>query len=252
MEAGYSVYAALGVLKALDPAKPIRRVLIIGPGMDLAPRTGLLEESAPESYQPWAVIDALLSLELSRIGDLQVCAVDINPRVVQRLRRAEASPPVLSLVSGLKEGPALRLTKDYRDYFAALGRRVGRIDAGADVTVDRLSKRVRIDPEVAATLSAESLNIVTERLTGESFDVVIATNILVYLQPLELTLALANISSLLRPGGVLLHNEVRTGFDADAASAGLALEQSRQVVIATVMGAAPLADTIFLYRRRAR
>ncbi|WP_217551393.1 hypothetical protein, partial [Pantoea sp. GbtcB22] len=76
------VYNGLGVLKSLAPATRIRRVLIVGPGLDLAPRTGFLETNAPQSYQPWAVIDALVSLGLARIDDLAVVGADINPRVV--------------------------------------------------------------------------------------------------------------------------------------------------------------------------
>ena len=43
VEAGYVVYNGLGIVRALDPERRIRRVLIVGPGLDLAPRTGLLE-----------------------------------------------------------------------------------------------------------------------------------------------------------------------------------------------------------------
>jgi len=250
IEAGYAVHAGLGVLKGLDPSWRVRRVLIIGPGMDLAPRTGMIEEGPPESYQPWAVLDALLALDLSRLDDLDIVAADINPRVVQHLARSDRTPPVLTLVTGLKEGPALRLSSDYREYFAALGTRIGRIENTQDSAGDRPAKRVRVDARSSSVLDAHSLNVVTDRLTGEPFDLVIATNVLVYFQPLELTLALANISSMLRPGGALLHNEVRPGFAEDAARVGLTLEQSRQVVIATVSGAPPLADTVFVYRRQ--
>ena len=62
IEAGYAVYAALATLKQLDPAKTIARVLIVGPGLDLAPRTALLEAADPQSYQPFAVVDALRAL----------------------------------------------------------------------------------------------------------------------------------------------------------------------------------------------
>ena len=66
VEAGYVVYIGLGDrCRSLEPGRRIRRVLIVGPGLDLAPRTGLLEAGPPESYQPWAVIDALVSLGLS-------------------------------------------------------------------------------------------------------------------------------------------------------------------------------------------
>ncbi len=84
VEAGYLVYIGLGVMKALEPDRRVRRVLIVGPGLDLAPRTGLVDAVPPESYQPWAVIDALLALGLARADDLAVTAADINPRVVKR------------------------------------------------------------------------------------------------------------------------------------------------------------------------
>ena len=41
--ANYAVWNALSVLKAAAPDVRIRRVLIIGPGMDLAPRTELID-----------------------------------------------------------------------------------------------------------------------------------------------------------------------------------------------------------------
>ena len=119
VEAGYLVYLGLGVVKSLEPDRRVRRVLIVGPGLDLAPRTALLEVGPPESYQPWAVIDALLALGLSRAGDLDVVAADINPRVVEHLRRSRVEPPTLTLVSEIRESETVRLTEEFRDYFAA-------------------------------------------------------------------------------------------------------------------------------------
>ena len=79
----------------------------------------------------------------------------------------------------------------------------------------------------------------------------IATNILPYFDDQELALATGNIAAMLAPGGILLHNEPRPALREIAAAAGLPLEQSRQAPIATVAGAPPLADTIFLHRRTA-
>ena len=87
VEAGFVVHLGLGVVKGLYPDRRIRRVLIVGPGMDLAPRTGF-RDTPPESYQPWAVIDALVSTGLARLDDLEVTAADINPRVIAHLRRS--------------------------------------------------------------------------------------------------------------------------------------------------------------------
>lgn len=250
VEAGYAVYAGLGVLKGLDATRKVRRVLIVGPGIDLAPRTGMLEVGPPASYQPWAVIDALVSLGMARLDDLEVVGGDINPRVVDHLRGAMTRPPVLRLVSGLGESAGVAFVPGYRDYFASLGGAVGSVRPAPRVPRGHLSKTVAVSAAAAATLRAEGLNIVTERLTGEAFDLVIATNILPYFDETGLALALANIAAMLSPGGALLHNDTRPEVQAAAGLAGLVSEQLRQVIIANVNGAPPLADTIVLHRRR--
>ena len=68
---------------------------------------------------------------------------------------------------------------------------------------------VRVGPAAARALAAETLDIVTERLDGKPFDLVIATNILPYFDDGELMLAMSNIAAMLAPGGVFLHNEAR-------------------------------------------
>ena len=127
VEAGYLVHLGLAVAKGLQPDRRIRRVLIVGPGMDLAPRTGF-REVPPESYQPWAVIDALVSTGFARLDDLEVTAADINPRVVAHLRRSTTSPPTLSLTSEIAAKEGVSFSRDYREYFAGLG--AAAVDAG--------------------------------------------------------------------------------------------------------------------------
>jgi hypothetical protein len=250
VEAGYLVYLGLGVVRSLEPARQIRRVLIVGPGLDLAPRTGLLEAGQPESYQPWAVIDALLSLGLARADDLEVVGADINPRVVKHLRRSRTEPPRLHLVSGIAETGTVRFSGEYRDYFTDLGRSIGRIGAAGRTARGHLEKVVAVEPAVARTLEAAKLDVVTERLEAPPFDLAIATNILPYFDDLELTLTIGNIAAMLAPAGVFLHNEVRPSMQAIAAGAGLGFVQSRQAIIASVSGAAaPLGDSVWLYRK---
>lgn len=251
VEAGYLVSLGLGVVKALDPATRIRRVLIIGPGLDLAPRTALIEDGPPESYQPWAVIDALLSLGLSRADDLEVVGADINPRVVEHLRWAHAAPPTLTLVSEIAESDRISFTPEFRDYFDRLGRSIGEVTADAAGPAGHLRKTVRVGAAAARALSAEPLDIVTERLVGGPFDLVVVTNVLPYFDDVELMLALDNITSMLTPGGVLLHNEARPLLRDVMARLDLPFEQSRHVVIATVRGAAaPLFDSVWLHRKK--
>jgi hypothetical protein len=287
VEAGFVVYEALAVSHALDPNLRIRRVLIVGPGLDLAPRTGLLEASAPQSYQPWAVIDALLSLGLARASDLTVVGADINPRVVDHLRGARGRARTLTFVTGIADKDPVRLSEGYREYFERLGShlvsprgggppppvaenqgdrlrrglaeaRVSRSRAqaeapralsNADRTAGHLSKAIRVDAAISRVLDARHLDIVTERLSAEPFDLVIATNILPYFDDVELLLALTNVSAMLEPGGLFLHNEPRPILGDFTDALGLRLEQSRHAVIANVTGAPPLGDSVFLHRK---
>ena len=209
----------------------------------------MLESGPPESYQPWAVIDALVGLGLSKLDDLEVVGADINPRVVDHLRRERVAPPLLHLVSGLDASPKFTLEVGYREYIAQLGHSIGVARRPAE-TNGRLSTLIEVQPPAARVLSSERADIVTERLSGPPFDLVIATNILPYFDDVELTLALANTAAMLAPGGILLHNDARPGLREIADAAGLPLQQARQAPIAAVAGAAPLVDTIFLHRRK--
>ncbi len=259
LEAGYVVHNGLGVLKSLEPDRRVRRVLIVGPGLDLAPRTALTEAGPPQSYQPWAVMDALVSLGLSRVDDLHIVGGDINPRVVEYLRRARTAPPTLTLVSEIRDSTTVRLSDDYRHYVSRLGRVIG--EATADPSAGATpSRTVRISPSSARTLQAATLDVVTDRLVGAGFDLVIATNILPYFDDVELMLAMSNIAAMLVPGGVFLHNEPRPVLGDVTAALGLPFEQSRHVIIASVSGAlrpgsgqapVPLGDSVFLHRREA-
>jgi hypothetical protein len=252
VEAGFVVNLGLEIIKSLKADRQIRRVLIVGPGLDLAPRTGF-RDTPPESYQPWAVLDALIETGLARPGDLEVTAADINPRVIDHLRRTRNAPPRLSLVTDIAEKDGVTFSQEYREYFADLGTHLSTPPAHVRAVEDdegRLRKSVQVSAVLARVLRPESLDIVTERLTGPGFDLVIATNILPYFDDRQLGLAAANISAMLVPGGVFLHNEARPILGDLTTALGLPFEQSRRTVIATVTGAAPLGDSVFLHVKR--
>jgi hypothetical protein len=79
---------------------------------------------------------------------------------------------------------------------------------------------------------------------------VIATNILPYFDDRQLALAASNISAMLAPGGVFLHNEARPVLGDLTTALGLPFEQSRRTTIATITGSAPLGDSIFIHVKR--
>jgi len=83
-------------------------------------------------------------------------------------------------------------------------------------------------------------NVVTEKWTGPAFDLVIATNVLVYYDKLDQSLAMAGIEAMLRPGGLFVTNN---------AIVELPSSRLRSVGVLTVRHSADKLDHIFWYRR---
>ena len=85
-------------------------------------------------------------------------------------------------------------------------------------------RAVRVRPAVVLTVVADDLNIVLQRLEpvqdDDRFDLVIASNIFVYYDAVEQSLALANVAAMLRPGGVLLSNHSVPALPATGMRAG--------------------------------
>jgi SAM-dependent methyltransferase len=249
VDAGFVVYLALGALRQLEPGRQIQRALIIGPGLDLAPRTGLVETGPPQSYQPFAVMDALFRTGLADPATLRVSALDINPRVVDWLRRVRGTAPDLLLHPGVAETEHVKLTGDYRTYFASLGETVGAV---RPIRVDRgsppIAKSLLLSSAVTAAVDPALADITVERL-DDRFDLIVVTNVFPYLSDPELLLALSNVVRMLKPGGVLLHNEPRPLLAEATLALGLPLIHARSAVVATVeRGPSPLYDSIFMHR----
>ncbi len=251
IEAGYGVYLGLGTLHALEPTLRIQRALVVGPGLDLAPRTELIDAVDPQSYQPLALADALLALTLAAEGDLRVYSVDVNPRVVGALKAVARAPLTLHVFTGIAETADQPFRSEYRAYVRDLGRAIGDPTAAPRiVAADRhYQHSIAVRASIARAMSAERLNIVTERLVDEApFDVAVPTNVLTYFDDRQLALALANIAAMLRPGGYLLHNESRAGLVDAAARLGLPLRHNRTAILGGPP-ARPLYDTIWLHQK---
>jgi hypothetical protein len=142
---------AFRIVQAAGPwiGKP-KSVLILGPGLDLAPRTALKEDGRPHIYQP-AQVKALFQLE-------SVDCADINPLVI---------------------------------FYA-------KTECGA----------------------VYQMNIATG-FADAKYDLIIATNILLYLDDRELLLAMTNIRHMLNPNGVFLHNDARFAVNVFGKACGM-------------------------------
>ncbi|HEX2341550.1 MAG TPA: hypothetical protein VHI98_13820 [Vicinamibacterales bacterium] len=247
VEAGYVVYLGLATLQQLEPRRRIRSVLVVGPGLDVAPRTNLLDAGEPQSYQPFAVMDALLKLGLAARYEIKVAIVDINPRVVDWLERVRGTRRRLHLVSGVAETDRVRFTSDFRQYFESIGKGLS-TPTPLEERSGRLVKSMDMDLRVAPRFGMICLDIVVDRI-DRRFDLIVVTNVFPYLSDAELLLALTNLTAMLAPGGVLLHNEPRPILAEATSALRLALLHSRSVVIATVAGGeSPLYDSIWMHR----
>jgi hypothetical protein len=146
--------------------------------------------------------------------------------------------------SGLEASARVAPSADFLRYVETLGGAIG-----LPLTPTRTAPRqVSVARGAGAVIEARLLDIVLDRLPLEA-DLVVVTNVLPYFDDRELALALANISAMLAPGGVLLHNEARPEVGVITAELGLPLVQSRTAVLAAVRGGAPLYDTVFIHRQ---
>jgi chemotaxis methyl-accepting protein methylase len=98
-----------------------------------------------------------------------------------------------------------------RAFEQALGAYFRREDSGAvSAAADIETRAVRIRPDIVRRLTPLDMNIVFQRLelaTDQGFDLIIGTNIFIYYDAFEQSLARANLATMLRPGGYLLSND---------------------------------------------
>jgi SAM-dependent methyltransferase len=201
---------AEGVLRAGS----VQRVAVIGPGLDVADKFGGYDFYAPQTIQPFAVIDSLIRLGLAAGAELEVTAFDLNPRVIRHLEAARArarAGGTYRLV--LPRGLDRPWPDDLVAGWTRLGDRIG--DEADDVPPPAAVGRVRarsvtVRPTVVLSTFPRDLNIVVQRIEPappDRFDLILTTNLLVYYDVFEQSLAAMNIARMLRPGGIFLTND---------------------------------------------
>jgi hypothetical protein len=258
---GFGVEQALAVLlnNRLLTAGSVRRVGVVGPGLDFIDKRQGTDLYPVQTIQPFAVIDSVLRFGLAEPGRIRVTTFDVSPRVNHHLevarRRADAGEAyVLNLPRRQDLFPWSRYLVAYWDQ---LGDRIGMEAPPVAVPPgigDRVRMRaVRVRPDVVQAISPEDIDIVLQRMeptAGDSFDLIVATNVLVYYDVFEQSLALANIATMLRPGGVFLSNQ------AVEPLGGIPMESLGHVDIpledrpASADLSQSTGDRFFVYRRR--
>lgn len=231
----------------------VRRVAIVGPGLDFVNKQDGLDFYPVQTIQPFAVMDSLIRLGLSDPRTVELATLDISGNVnahLDRARtRARAGQPYMLQLPWFAGG---RWTDEFRrnfvEYWRKMGDQVGEPATAIPVPASAEgveTRAVRVRPAIVSRITPLDLNIVFQRLTlapDQAFDVVVATNVFVYYGEFEQSLARANVAALLKPGGALFTNDKL----ADKVPAGLELALTTRIPMTTEP---VIADLIFTYRR---
>src|SRR5271166_5082614 len=239
--------------KGMLKAGSVRRVAVVGPGLDFANKQAGLDYYPPQTTQPFAVMDSLFRLGLANPDNIELYTLDISSRVNLHIEAARKNAamgrPYTVQLPWYAEG---RLTDEFRakftQYWRSLGARIGEpvapipvpeADAGFE------TRAVKIRPAVVSRVKPVDMNIVFQRLNlppGEGFDLIIGTNIFLYYGGFEQSLARVNVAAMLKPGGYLLSNDKLQ----DTVPSGL-----EQVLVTTIpMTPVPvITDYMYCYRR---
>ncbi len=232
----------------------VRRVAIVGPGLDFVNKQQGFDFYPPQTIQPFAVIDSLARLGLSGAESIEVTTIDISSKVnvhVERTRgRGRAGQPyTLQLAWDAADRWSDQFRRAFVDYWTKLGDQIGTPvkplplpEAAEGIQI----RAVQVRPAVAARITPLDLNIVYQRTappSGQAFDLVIATNMFIYYGEFEQSLARANVAAMLKPGGFLITN------DKLPEKAPGALEAAFETQI-PMTGEPVVIDSVYCYRRR--
>lgn len=209
----YSVHVALDSIarqKTLAPGS-VRRVAVIGPGLDFTNKADGYDFYPQQTLQPFALANSLRVLGLAA-ADLRVTTFDINARVNEHLTQAasRAASPSGYVVTLPLDGSE-KWTDDVVRYWQRWGTAIGdEVAAASQLASGSVKTRaIRLQPAAVSVVAPRDLNIVVDRLRladDERFDLVVATNVLVYYDIFQQALAAANVAAMLRPGGVFVTN----------------------------------------------
>jgi hypothetical protein len=241
----YAIEQALQEVKQKGLLRSVKRVAVIGPGLDFTDKDSGFDYYPLQTLQPFALIDSLLRLGMARSSDLEVSVFDISSQPLDHLSQAiTRARSRESYTVQLVLDRALSWNAGALNYWRHLGDRIGSETAPMPATsqIQNVERRaIRIQPQIVTLLNPQSMNIISQHVTApadQRFDLVVATNIFLYYDRFELALALLNVESMLSSGGLLLTNDAIEDY------AGVKL---RTVGSASAQYTPSQADTVRIY-----
>ena len=233
----------------------VRRLAIVGPGLDFANKEYGNDFYPPQTIQPFAVIDSLVRLGLANPRSLELYTLDISPSVNLHVARArkkalQGKPYTVQLPWSTAVPRNQEYLTEFTKYWKSLGDQIGApakpvAIPNAPTTGQLYLRAVTIRPQFVTRIQPIDMNIVFQRLVlspDERFDLVIGTNIFIYYGPFEQSLARVNLASILKPDGFLLSNDLLS----DQVSSKLKEVRRSSITLST---SPAITDYMFCYRR---
>ena len=234
----------------------VQKIAIVGPGLDFANKEKGNDFYPPQTIQPFAVVDSLIRLGLAT-NAIEVYTLDISSEVNYHVAGARKNAVAgHAYTVQLPWNTAARHTEEYRkgfvEYWQKLGDQIGDSvepiqapDTVPGSATDMQTRAVRIRPGVVKRIHALDMNIVYQReqlASQQGFDLIIGTNIFIYYDAFEQSLARANVAAMLKRGGFLLSNDKFP----DPVPSGLAKALDTTLLVARQPDR---TDTMFCYRK---
>lgn len=234
---------------ALVPGR-MRRIAVIGPGLDFTDKRDGYDFYPLQTLQPFAVLEAVARLGLGKAEELQVVCLDLNSAVIAHVQKlAERGYASQGYSLQLPRDPKAEWSPEAISYWKNFGEILGSPTKALPIPAALggvVARAVVIRPQYAAEMKAYDVNIVAQALdfpAGQGFDLMVATNVLVYYDRFQQALAMANIARMLNPGGIFLANNV-----LPAQHTGDLEYLGRRTTAFTPSGA--YGDDVVVYRRR--
>jgi hypothetical protein len=210
-------------IRGQAPAARWSRVLVAGPGINIVDQ--FLGTQVPvSSPQPVCLFESVLAHGMGD-GGIQVDLADLNPEVVRHWQEAVKRSGAYRLLGYLSAGaPARKYLETFGErirtaekaWFASqphsgevlFGGQTGKLRVVAPDDPELLLRDLVVRPAAMRRFSVLEADVVTDRITErQTYDAIVATNLLLYFEPAEASLAVFNMSRMLVQGGYLLVTE---------------------------------------------
>ncbi|HTT17334.1 MAG TPA: hypothetical protein VMG82_00205 [Candidatus Sulfotelmatobacter sp.] len=227
------------VQKGLLRPGSVHRVAIVGPGLDFANKEMGNDFYPRQTIQPFAVLDSLIRLGLCDPASIELYTLDISSEVNFHIARAQKNAAAgRAYVVQLPWNTTARLTPEYREsfirYWEGLGSSIGKavppIPVPVGAAAETQTRAVEIRPEFVRRLTPLDIDIIVQHpvlAPHKGIDLIIGTNVFVYFDEFEQSLARLNMALMLNPGGFILSNDKLPGVADDGLSDSL---QTTQIV----------------------